>query len=186
MKRSVYKNLYGFGYEVAQITDDHKRIVEYHTPLKEQAQQAKENLDAGLPTHDPYNIWPFRILKFNEKHGDNYFIVRTIEEFQDVCLKVFNQRNSEGYYDWIKDIKEPESLDFDKDSINSLPESLKEEASRKYLNYSHQLNQYRIGQKNLQICSSALNGNKESAMHWLLKQRNAEYENFELIDPTNY
>jgi len=183
----------GFGYKIIEKTTDYDqgkifRKVVFHTSDRDQSKLVKSMLDKNesIETLVPIQDWKQRILIFKEKHGDRYFLVSTEEEMKLICKKIFEERDAQGWYSWQVNQKEPVKPDFEEASIENLPKSMKDDATKKWKDYKRELSNFKELQENLELYKRAKEGDATACYYFLDEQRDGEYEGYSFEDPEDF
>ncbi|MCI0562769.1 MAG: hypothetical protein MN733_30170, partial [Nitrososphaera sp.] len=115
-----------------------------------------------------------RILVQHCKHGPRYFNATTDEQFHKAALVILAENMEMGFYDLPQ---EPEALDFDRTILDTLPATLKEEASKQIKTFESRLQHYRVKQIHLSRIKAILK-NKDGERAWklLLSRSRNQYE----------
>lgn len=189
----VRRNPDGFGYEVMKkVTDYDKnkvfRTIVFKSADSDQCKRVKSLLDSdqSISEEKPNLHYSTRILIFEEKHGDRFFLVSSVEEFHLACKKIFDQRVDQGWYNWITEEEEPTMPDFAEETIPSLPESMRTEAKNTWTRYKNQLASYKDNQHLLKIMEIAKGGDAAACCEVLKELKGNEYEKFRFEDPESY
>ena len=181
---------YGLGYKIIEkVSDDGKASYKmiYHTPSREQAIQVKLLIEQGSTNiPDPSQDWPALIIKFEEKHFDRHFIVRTPLDMEKMALHVINQRTEANFYQYLThNPVAPIPPDFTKESIQNLPVSFQPEAFKKWRSYESAVKSYEHMQVLRDLHARSLAGDAKAALK-LLDVSEGEYERMEIIHPDKY
>jgi hypothetical protein len=183
----------GFGYEVMKKVMEGSKVVKreivFHTSDREQANDYARMKNMGVSENTifiPKTEWETRVLKFEEKHGDRFFLVKTISDFHKVCKKIFDEREKYGWYNYIKALKEPKAPDFKEDDIPNLPESMQQSAKDLMRRYKTDLHEYKSSLLQKNLYDLAKTGNEAACAQFLNDSKSGEYESFEFIEPDTY
>jgi hypothetical protein len=120
-----------------------------------------------------------KIIIFKGKHGDRYFDASTKEAVHKACLKIFKERNREGWYGHINEAREPvEPFKFE--SICTIEnEQLRNHATNLWKDYQRELRDYlsiQIEQKQYKDACGDKTG--MAAYRFLCSRQDGEYEQF--------
>lgn len=135
-----------------------------------------------IPDTDSY-----KIIKFEEKHGEYFYVVNTIEQVDRVFFKTLKERYDSGWFDWLNSIKEPVAPKRSMEKINELPEwasDLKETIERDVKQYERDLATYNEYKSLYQKIEDVVKGHKlREASEIIRSLSNSEYEGYEFITP---
>lgn len=121
-----------------------------------------------------------RILVQHHKHGECIFNATTLEQLHKAALYILFNNNDCGFY---YDGDEPDPLDFDPASLDSLPASLRRQAEEKIKQHERNMRNY-LHQHEFYTDVQAALAEKNGALAWqILRARtHHEYERVELED----
>lgn len=124
-----------------------------------------------------------QILIYKEKYGNSYYNVFTITQLYKVALEIVQNRMDDGY---IQEFNLPEKLDFTKEDIEKLPESLRKEAEKKLEYYQANLKSIKENNQSFLDAKKAVE-TQDGYLAWLVLNNRAgyEYENFEIVSVTD-
>jgi len=135
-----------------------------------------------------------QLIVFNEKHGDNYFLVESKEAEEKMYLDVLTNRNKYGFYSWMKDYKpyrhpnDPVPT-YTKEDILSMPDSMEAEKKRlmnEYLRYEKSEKEAtKIRQNWIQIQEAIEKKDGKLAYELISDFSDGEYEGYENISFTH-
>lgn len=119
------------------------------------------------------------VLVAHEKHGDSYFHVPDDEALGRVALHILKERLKTGWL-YVRP-EEPKPLDFTKEDIAKLPESMREQAQKKWDQYSSEKKYVRNESIWFEDMDQAIREeNGKLAWACLTERNDAEYEALEL------
>lgn len=132
-----------------------------------------------------------QLIVFNEKHGNNYFLVESKEAEEKMYLNVLTERNKYGYYSWMKEYK-PYRIDpvptYTKEDIYSMPDSMGAEKKRlmnEYLKYERSEKEAASIRENWIKIQEAIEKNNGKLAHELISEfSDGEYEGYETVSFT--
>jgi hypothetical protein len=174
------------GFSLMERLEKGRKEIFYHTS-KDVIEYAYKDILNGKFDAKKYpeiTISDPKIIKFNEKHGDNYYIYTSREDFYNVFLDVFMDRYREGWYSYTID-KPKQEVTMTLEEINALPdETLKKFQLTRYKEYERELRDYN---EFLQLKSDTEKAYKEKnaklAYYVMHDRKDGEYEGFEIIEP---
>ena len=173
----------GLGYEII------KRegwIGVYETPDSDQAKEALKYFlnGKGDKAPKPSENWPIKILKFEEKHGDRYFVIRKPEELYKIALATIIERKKIGWY--YKPEKPNFEIALNDEQINALPnDTLKEAAIKQRRVLQREVDSYNEYAADYNLMIKAIKEkNGRLACAFMYTRQNCEYEKFEVITPS--
>lgn len=157
-----------------------------------------KNFDTGNYTDTVLN--PV-IIKFNEKHGDRFYLARSEEEAKGIYFLVLKERFDQKYYSYMKDyipyqmknLTKPEYTIEDINtmtisgisSIQDFEELKKRMKERVHLYYKLEKDQIETREKYFEIEKVLEQIDGVGAYNILSDFKEGEYEGFEIIDPEN-
>lgn len=128
-----------------------------------------------------------QIVKFSEKHGDWYYLLKDAEHSKKTALHILKTRYEEGWYDWMKDSKpyqkKPEFTQADIDGLGEKLANTKKTMQNEldiYLKSEKVCEKDRSNYEKIKIALENQQGN--TAWNLLQKFADGEYESFEIID----
>lgn len=178
----VRRARWGFGFEVCANTDLKKR---YTTPDEKQAKKVLDMLNAGKSLEElpaPSDKWEYRLVIFKEKHGNSYFLVKTLEEFGKIALKIFTQRRKQKWYYDFSEVQEKREEPLSEEQINALPtEKLKKVARESNANILSNATYYRDLERQKKMYDIIVEKkDPDVALRFLDSRRTWEYESFDV------
>lgn len=136
----------------------------------------KENIKVDIVSEN-------KIIIFKHKHYNNYYNINTFEQLKKVSLVELQSRIDMNY---IQKWDLPDELDFKEEDIQNMPESLKKDATSKLKLYKRNLREIVNNNMVFEQAHKAINENDGELAWNVLQLRNGhEYENYEIIEPTN-
>jgi len=144
----------------------------------------RPNIESDTKPYTP------KLLKFEEKHGDRYYLLTSLEQAKTVYLKVLTERFDEDWYTWMKNYKPYElvKLEFTQKDIDELKDSLgvKNQLTKQLQDYERKLDEQEETRELYKSIESAVkekNGVKAESI--LRDLKDGEYEGMVLIDFDN-
>lgn len=133
-----------------------------------------------------------QLIVFNEKHGDNYFLVESKEAEEKMYLEVLTDRNKYDNYSWMKDYK-PYRTDpiptYTKEDIYAMPISMESEKKRlmsEYLKYERSEKEAASIRKSWILIQEAIEKNDGKLAQELIREfSDGEYEGYESVSFTH-
>lgn len=115
------------------------------------------------------------VLVEHGKHGESYHHVPDDEALEKVALHILKERMKSGHFYYKPD--EPKAPDFTKETIDSLPASMQEQARKKWESYVDELEGSKQDLAWFETAERALQ-EKDGRIAWkcLHERRDAEYE----------
>lgn len=124
-----------------------------------------------------------KIMVLREKYGNTYINVSTPEQLNKICLKIVKHRYVNNRKQYIYESACPKMPDFSKESIDSLPDSLKSSAKMTWMNYEQNLAGYKEERDMIDMVDKCMATQDGKLAYKILKFRSQnEYEGFDLID----
>ena len=169
-----------------------RREVFYHTD-PDVAKLAFQDLIKGKFDAKKYKKigeLPAQIVKFEEKHGETFYVYTSREQFYRIFLSVFMDRYKDNWFDF-DDVDEPQqpmsvnNTPLTDDDVNAIGDKKLQAFQRERLvEFKNDLKEYekmKIEQEIVERILEEQNG--QLALTFMEKRRNCEYENFEIIEP---
>lgn len=131
-----------------------------------------------------------KLYVFHEKHGDNHYLVESLESELKMFLTVLKERNNIGWFNWMKDHKPYSKAPlYSKEDILSMPVSMDREKSRllsEYLNYEKMEKECQSIRNDWVHIQEAIKNEDGKLAHRILSDlSDGEYEGFESVDFTH-
>ena len=136
------------------------------------------------------------IIIFKQKYGTRYFVVNKPEDASKVFLKILIERNTEGWFDWMKNHVPLENSTnsirptYTLEDIEKLPESMKGEVEKmkkevqRWNRYDSESKAYRETYASIQESINNNDGDEAYRIFSLLKD--GEYDGYEITQGEEY
>jgi hypothetical protein len=118
-----------------------------------------------------------KIVIFNEKHGDTPFVIRDEEDWYRICMQVFRDRDSAGWY-YEPSLEKPE----EPEKPDPMPEWAEKEYDNQMRRYRNRLRSWENEMTDWRRVEKAREGSLEAAVALIEGRRDGEYEGFEFYD----
>lgn len=124
------------------------------------------------------------IVKFEEKHGDLYYVYNSREEFYKIFLEVLISRYDQGWYNYTMN-KPKQEVTMTLEEISALTdEKLKAFQYQRFEKYERDMREYNeFVQLQKETEQAYKNKDAKLAYFVLLDRKGGEYEGFEIIEP---
>jgi len=133
------------------------------------------------------------IVKFEEKHGDMYYVYTSREEFYKIFYTVFKERyENDGWYDFdVEKPKQPLNTNnkplTERDIANVTDGDLRNFQIKRLREYEAALKEYEKSSNEERFAKEILKTKSgKMALLFMEKRRNYEYEQYEIIVPQKY
>ena len=187
-------NPYKFGHDVVERffkDDGHIDYVEvrFNTSSEHQAKLVCDIFNDKNYSNVEHSFYPEKdfdpvLLVFGEKYGDNYFLLRQVEELFAVALKVLSERFSQGWYCEPKFNNKDFKLLSD-DIIKSLSVKMRDEYLNDKERHERDIREFNEMKKQYSLIKKAIKDKDgELALELLSERKDYEYERFEFINYT--
>ena len=181
----VFSGYLGYGYNIFDMKVIHKGAegnkVLWTGYTQKEAEVVKEHIIAtGEIPETQEIVFPSRIIVTKEKHGDYYYSIPTAEAFEKVSMSLIKERQAGGYF---YEPRQPEPIDITDETIETLPESFREEAKTKLLIYKRAVTRFENDMNDFKDIEKALAGDFKMAARVVRNRTDYEYENYDMVDP---
>lgn len=128
------------------------------------------------------------IIKFSEKHGENYYVVKNKKEFNKVFFEVLKTRFNDYWFSWMKDFENTKEF-VSQETIDLIPDTpelkqTKEGLQKKLYDWMHQERICKGHQELYLEIKQVIEYNQiEKAYEILDELKEGEYEGYEVITP---
>ena len=115
------------------------------------------------------------ILRFEEKHGDRYFVILGEKELHQACLKVLKERFQDRNWYYNPPSDEPEIPAYTQEQILQLQGAAREAAQREFNNYKKELRDHQKDMEQWARIKIAVETGDGAAAFQILQDR-SDYE----------
>lgn len=151
----------------------------------ENPQETFAELIKSIKEYDKMEFKPV-IVKFNEKHGDRFFLAYNVDDYENICMYIFKERDTYGQYNHIMSVVEPEKPTFEKEMVETFPTELQEKATEKWDNYIKDMKYFNEMNQLKKLIEKARSGDTTCAKELIEKISQMEYNSMEIITTENY
>jgi hypothetical protein len=118
--------------------------------------------------------FPF-LLVLKEKHEDAYFYVPDEATLYTLALEVVKKRQATGYF-YTPVYDEPKKLDFSKEDLPKMPESVRKDSAAKLKKHEAASRAYQQDQKDLRFIKQTITDQNGEQAWQILKQIRCDHE----------
>jgi hypothetical protein len=180
----ITSTMYGFN-----LFDRKNKVNLLFAKSKETCEEGKALLLANK--HDLFTVFKERvkdeevvknkILIDKGKYGDGYFAIPTLKDLYKVCLFILKDRFEMNYF--FKYNEFPKELDYTEEDIEKMPESFRKDAKEKLKTNKKYISDCKEVNREYELAEKALKEKNGALAYEILRNRDGEYEKFEIIEP---
>ena len=127
-----------------------------------------------------------RVVVFHEKHGERYFLVKEQEDFGRIALKMVRERNGNRFcnlYDGCGEDVSPPEPKITMEQAATMDKEIQSTVNALWTRYREAKVRASEDVKHAALLKKALDGDACAAVQVLSRNRDQEYEGFEVVTP---